>query len=113
MSVKNIVKAQPISTVNAANLLANAYLAMNAGFPDAIFMIRILNASNTNVFVSYDAINDNDFVPSGNGILELNFQSNAQPNNFVTLLSKGTRVYLRATAGVGSIFLAAYYQPQQ
>ena len=112
MSVKNCVKALPISFVDTATLSAVTFTPIGT-LANPVFLIRFFNPSNTNVFISYDGINPQDFVPSGGGILELNFQNNAQPNNFLANLAKGTTVYATATAGIGFIYMSAYYQPQQ
>ena len=112
MSVKNQVKAIPLAFVDTATITALTYTPIRT-LPQSVFMIRFFNPSNTNVFISYDAQNPADFVPSGGGILELNFQANAQPNNFLANLAKGTTVYATGTAGVGFIYMSAYYQPQK
>lgn len=112
MSVKNCVKAVPLTFVDTATITALTYTPIGT-LPNPAFLIRFFNPSNTNVFISYDGANPHDFVPSGGGILELNFQSNAHPNNFVANLAKGTTVYAVGTAGVGFIYMSAYYQPQQ
>ncbi len=112
MSVKNQVKALPLSFVDTATISAMTFTPIGT-LSHPVFLIRFFNPSNTNVFLSYDGINPADFVQSGGGILELNFQTNAQPNNFLANLAKGTTVYATGTAGVGFIYMSAYYQPQQ
>ena len=112
MSVKNIVKAVPLGTLNVAGISAITFTPIGS-LTEAVFLIRFFNPSNTNVFISYDGIGVHDFVPSGGGILELNFQSNAQPNGFLANLAKGTTVYAVGTAGVGFIYMSAYFQPPQ
>jgi len=112
MSVKNVVKAIPLSSLNTAGISAITFTPIGT-LPQSCFLVRFFNPSNTNVFLSYDGINPADFVQSGGGILELNFQANAQPNNFLANLAKGTTVYATGTAGVGFIYMSAYYQPQQ
>jgi hypothetical protein len=111
MSVKNIVKAMPLSSVNTATISAITFTPIGT-LPHAAFLVRFFNPSNTNVFISYDGVTQSDFVPSGGGILELNFQTNAQPNNFLANLAKGTTVYAVGTAGIGLVYMSAYYQPQ-
>jgi len=111
MSVKNIVLAIPLTSFNSAALAAG-YAPINAaGFPEPLFLVRLINNSNADVTISYDGVNDADFVPHGTQ-LQLNFQTNGQPNNFNALLAKGTVVYVKGAAGAGLIYLAGYYQPQ-
>lgn len=112
MSVKNIVKAIPLAFVDTATISAVTFTPIGK-LTEAVFLIRFFNPSNTDVFLSYDAIGVHDFVPSGGGVLELSFQSNAQPNGFLANLAKGTTVYAVGTAGVGFVYMSAYFQPPQ
>ena len=112
MSVKNCVKAVTLSSLDTAGISAITFTAIGT-LSQACFLVRFFNPSNTNVFLSYDGVNLHDFLPSGGGILELNFGSNAQPNNFLANMAKNTTVYAQGTAGVGLIYMSAYYQPQQ
>ena len=111
MSVKNQVKAVPLSILDTATISGVTFTPIGT-LSHPVFLIRLFNPSNTNVFLSYDGVILHDFVPSGGGVLELNFQSNAQPNNFLANLAKGTTVYAVGLAGVGLIYMSAYYQPQ-
>ncbi len=111
MSVKNQVKALPLGVLDTATISAITFTPIGT-LPHPVFLIRFFNPSNTDVFISYDGVNISDFVPKAGGILELNFQSNAQPNNFLANLAKGTTVYAVGAAGVGFLYMSAYYQPQ-
>lgn len=111
MSVKNIVKAVPLSFLDVSTITAITFTPIGT-LSQAAFLIRFFNPSNTDVFISYDGDQVSDFVPHGGGILELNFQANAQPNNFLANMPKNTTVYASGTAGVGFIYMSAYYQPQ-
>lgn len=112
MSVKNIVKAIPLTSINSTTFFG-AYLPINpTGLPQACFLIRIYNNSGVDVTISYDGSTDNDIIPHGTSE-QLNFQTNSQPNNQVALLAKGTIVYVRGTVSTGLVYLAGYYQPIQ
>ena len=109
MAVKNFVQAIPISSLDSAGI-GVSYLAINAGgLPEACFLVKIINNSNTDVTISYDGINDNDFMQDGE-IITLNLQTNSQPNNHIALMRKGTVIYAKGTAGVGLIYVVGYYQ---
>lgn len=103
------VKAVTLSTFNAAALNNVAFQAINAaGLTAACFFIRVVNDSNTDIFISLDGINDHEYVPQTS---EFDFpaQANAQPNAFGALIAKGTIIYVRGVAGVGTITLSGYY----
>jgi hypothetical protein len=104
----NSVKALELSTFDAA-ALTSSYQSMNApGLAEACFMIRIVNNSNVAITVSYDGITDNEYV-APTSPAKLGFQQNAQPAAYVALLPKFTQVYVKGTAGTGTIALSGYY----
>lgn len=102
------VKYQPLSTFNSASV-TGSYQAINAsGLTAPCFKIRIANNSNQAITVSYDGVNDHEYIIGGQ-TLELNTQENAQPSAGVALIKKGTIVYLKGTAGTGTIAFSGYY----
>lgn len=102
------VKALALSSIGSA-AVGVAYAAVNAaGFPHAPFFIRINNASNAAITISYDGVTDNEYLPA-NGIFELGSQTNSQPNAQVALFPKYTVVYVKGVPGVGTIYLSGYY----
>lgn len=112
MSVTNSVQAIPLTSIDSATLTAN-YQAINVGGLAApCFLIRVINASNVPVTISYDGVNDNDYLPA-NTVLQLNFQANSQPNNQVAKLSQGTKISVKGNVGIGLIYVAGYTQRNQ
>ncbi len=113
MALKNAIKAAPSTSRDSATF-NNTFQGLSAagGILGATVLLRIINASNTFVGVSYDGVTVHDCVLAGS-VLELNFQTNSQPSNMVAALPKGTNVYvIGAAAGVGFVFLATYYQSE-
>lgn len=108
---KNKVKAVALASKNS-NTVGATYSAVNAsGLPEACFLIRINNASDQAITISYDGSTDNDYL-AANTALTFDFGSNGYPNNFVALLAVGTIVYVKGTAGNGTISLSGYYLEQ-
>lgn len=108
---QNFVQAIPMSIFNAATLDPITKQPINSsGLPNACFLIRIVNDSDRDIFISYDGIADHDFLRTGES-LQLPFESNSSPNNYVANLRAGTKVYLSGVAGgSGSIYLIGYFQ---
>ncbi len=105
---QNSVKPLDLASVLSSTVTA-LYAPLNGtGFSQAPFFIRIINASNMAITISYDGVNDHDFVVA-NSVLEIPCQSNAQPGAFVALFPKNTIVYIKGTAGTGTIYIAGYY----
>jgi hypothetical protein len=105
---KNSVKPLLLSNL-ASSAITTTYAPLNGtGFTQAPFFIRINNASNMPITISYDGVHDHEYLVA-NSVFELPSQTNSQPNAHVALFPKYTVVYVKGTAGTGSIYLSGYY----
>lgn len=105
---QNSVKALAINSILSSAVTA-LYAPLNgSGFTSAPFFVRIVNASNMAITISYDGVTDNEYIPA-NSVFELPCQANAQPGAYVALFPKNTIVYVKGTAGTGNIYLSGYY----
>ncbi len=105
---QNSVKALALNSILSSAVTA-LYVPINgSGFANAPFFIRIINASNMAITISYDGVTDNEYIPA-NSVFELPSQANAQPGAQVALFPKNTIVYIKGTAGTGNIYLSGYY----
>lgn len=107
---KSFVLAIPFESINA-NTLGAGFVPINPdGLPQACFLIRIVNASNVTISISYDGAVAHDVILP-NETLQLSFQTNSAPNGYIANLKKGQIVYADAAlAGVGDVVLIGYYQ---
>jgi len=108
MASKNRVNAIEISQLDAATFVGT-YLPLTESLAKACFAIRITNASDVDVGISYDGATTNDYLQSGD-TLTLPVQDCAQPPSYVALFPKGFKVYINGLAGTGYVMLAGYYQ---
>lgn len=107
---KNYLEAIELQSINSTTF-TGAYQAINTdGLEHACSILRIVNDSTKDVTISYDGVTPHDYIRSGSD-LTLNLQANASPNGYVSLVKKGTVVYVSATAGTGYVYLAGYYNP--
>lgn len=105
---QNSVKPFALTSI-LSSAVTPIYAPINAtGFTQAPFFIRIINASSAAITVSYNGVNDHEFIPA-NSVFELACQTNAQPASGVALFPKNTVVYIKGTAGTGNIYLSGYY----
>jgi len=105
---QNSVKSFALSSI-LSSTVTSLYAPLNSlGFAQAPFFIRIVNASNMAITVSYNGVDDNEFIPA-NSVFELPSQTNAQPGAHMALFPKNTIVYVKGTAGTGNIYLSGYY----
>lgn len=109
MAVKNSVAAIPLKSIDSASFTGSYQLIYSLGTPNACFFLSIINNSNRDITVSYDGTNDHDFVPTLKS-RDLPVQTNSQPNNKIALFATGTKVWVKAAAGTGFVYLAGYYQ---
>jgi hypothetical protein len=105
---KNSVKATILSTLASSSVLTT-YQSLNPdGFIAPVFFLRVINDSTEPIFVSYDGVNNHDYVRAGSD-LEVSTQSNSQPNARYALFDKYEQVYVKGAAGTGTIAMTGYY----
>ena len=106
---QNYVKVIPMTSVDSATF-TGAYKVISAtGLPEACSLVRISNASDRALLISYDGVTDHDYL-AATSVLQLPFQSNSSPSGQVAQLKKGTIVYVKGAAGgTGLVYLSGYY----
>ena len=113
MSLSNKVAPIVMTSIDSATFTGNYQLLSGpAGIAQALIMMQISNDSDENITISYDGVNDNDFLLAGLD-RELQFQTNSSEPGKVAMLPKGTKVYVKGTAGSGSVYLAGWYISKQ
>jgi len=80
-----------------------------ASYPGSLSIVRIINASDKSINISYDGTNEHDHLQAGDTI-QLDLQANANPNGYVSNLPKNFGVWVAGSAGAGSIYVCAYGQ---
>lgn len=111
MAVKNYVLAIPLTSI-ASSTVGGTYAAINpTGLPNACFELRITNNSNKDITISYDGINDHEYLPTASAALQIYGQQGAQPSSFIANFAKGTVIWVKGTAGTGNIYLSGFYLP--
>lgn len=94
------------AAVNTAGIVAGYAAGLTLTQPAA--MLRFINASNTGVQISYDGVTNHDFILPTSTVT-LDFQSNNAPNGQMSMIRKGTIIYVAGTAGVGILYITGYY----
>jgi len=70
--------------------------------------LRLISAAKFPVYISFNS-NDIHEILLPETTIELNLQTNSSPNNFSSLLKKGTVVSVQGFAGIGYVYLVGYY----
>jgi hypothetical protein len=96
-----------------AALLTDAYQLI-ATLPHSVSILRIINASTDTILISHDGDNPYDCIVAED-TLEIQGQTNSQPQAMVANFAAGTNIYAALLTGdsgdTGSIIVAGYYQP--
>ena len=112
MASKNTVKAITLTSISSGSV-TGSYAAINSGgLTQPCFLIRIMNASDKDITISYDGTHDHEYILA-NSTLQVESQTNSQPNNNIAKFASNLVVYVKGTAGTGTIYLSGYYQPTQ
>ena len=109
---KSYVMAVPLTSFNTTGVTANFQAINPNGLPHAVIKLRVINASNILLIFSYDGATDHGVIQP-NDVITFDFQSNSSPAGYICNMRKGTVVSVRnpaGAAGVGLIYIAAYYQ---
>lgn len=112
MAVKNSVAALTLASFDSAHL-TDSYQTFTT-LAEPCFLIRINNTSDVGVIISFNGgVSASEVVEAGD-FLDLNFQTNAQPNNYIAKMAAGTVISITelTDAGTGLIYLSGYYQAQ-
>lgn len=116
MAHKNRVQAVSLSSFNAASL-SGTYQAINStGLSNACVILKIVNENSTGITISYDGINDHEYLPGTAAAIPretllLDFSGGSHSGSEMKF-AKGTVVYVKGTAGVGTIYLSGYYHDE-
>lgn len=107
MSLQNKVTPLTLELIDAP--FTGVWQLLYPGFEQPIFMIRIINDSDTGLLVSYDSAIigqvTNDYVAEHDTI-QIYFQANAQLNYTPANLSQGRKVWIRSLAAGGNGLVA-------
>jgi len=108
MATKNAVNPLLMKSIDSATMTSSYQAIDSLGIAKACFLLKIVNASSQAVTVSFNGVDDNDFIPA-NLPAEYPSQTNAQPNSWVALWEKGTKVYVKGTAGTGRVYVTGLF----
>lgn len=107
----NVIKADVLTSINAHSLLSTYQELNPGGLIGPSVLIRIVNDSYEPVYISFDGVNEYDFV-STHTSLEISPQFNAVPNSNCLRFRRGQLIYIASAGslkGAGDIYMTAYY----
>lgn len=100
------VSYEALRSINSATFTGN-YQALGTPLSHNPFLIKLVNSSTVPVTVSVNGSTDHDICPAGSFFL-YDEGANSSREGGLTV-SKGTQVYVKGAAGVGSVYLVVQY----
>lgn len=97
---------EPLRSIDSATF-TGAYQALGTPLVYNPFLIKMVNSSTVSVIVSIDGVTDHDICPGGSFFL-YDETANSSREGGLTV-AKGTQIYVKGAAGVGSVYLVAQY----
>lgn len=88
--------------------LTGTYQQVGSVFGHPMRVVKFVNNTNQDVLVSYDAVNDNDFVPA-NGFTLYDVTTNAYNEGGKFVFQNETPIFVKGTAGTGTFYVVAAY----
>jgi hypothetical protein len=90
------------------------YTGVGVAFADPVRIIKVNNTTNSNLIISFDGVNDKDFIFAGSAYV-LDYASNKEGPINKLEQSVGERVYVRYETGAptsGSVYVTIIYASQ-
>ena len=95
-----------LSSIDSATVTAS-YAALGSPLAHPARLIKFTNNANVDVTISWDGVNDNEFLPRGSFLLLDVTTNHSMPLNFE--IQQGTQFYVKGSAGTGLIYMSYYY----
>jgi hypothetical protein len=108
--MENVIMPITRTSFDSAAFVGIAYSALNPlGLPEACFMLRIVNYTNTYITVSFDSAVAHDIVSPGDTAVLYG------PNDRLLYFKKGQKLFVANAAvgggaAVGLVYLSGYYR---
>lgn len=90
--------------------ITGSYTALGSPFAHPVRIIRIINNTNTDVFISLDGTNNNMYLPAGTFVL-YDFTTNRELISPYFVIPNGTQLYIKynTSPASGSVFVETIY----
>lgn len=106
--MSNIVRVDKLRSVVFSDITSN-YLELGVPFSHAMRIVHFINATDQGVLISFDALNDNIFIPA-QGFCLYDFTSNEDTEESMRFQNL-TQVYLKyaSAPSSGNVYLICTY----
>jgi hypothetical protein len=108
MAFNIILRADALRSL-AFGSVTTTYVAVGTAFDHPVRIIKLLNATNADVTVSYDGVVDHEYIPAG-GFALYDFCTN-QAQTAGAFIAQGTIMYVKSAGAPssGGMYISTYY----
>jgi len=90
-----------------SSTFTGSYQAVGTALSFPTRIIKIYNGSSVGITISWDGINDHEYLPS-TGFVLLDVATNKE-SNFQCQISANTQIFVKGSSGTGLVYLSTYY----
>lgn len=105
-ALSTVILPDVLRSINAA-IFNGTYQAVGTALSFASRIVKFQNNTNQGCLISWDGINDNEFLPAGSFLL-IDVAMNRE-NSVVFDVQKGTQFYVKSVLGSGTFYISTYY----
>lgn len=106
MSYTGKIKWETLRSIDSATF-TGSYQALGTALDNPSYICKLVNNSNRLVTISIDGVNDHDIAPAGS--YWLYDEGKVSISGHLPALPKGTTIYVKGSAGTGSVYLVSQY----
>lgn len=92
----------------AAGSISGTYATVGTAFTHPMRLLKLINNTNGDLTISFDGVNDNDFVPAGGFTLYDLTTNKVQPDT-TFVFQNGTQVFVKGTPATGTFYVVAIF----
>lgn len=110
--IKDVIRAISYTRFDATTL-TNVYQVCVDQLPRPASILKFVSNADSAISISYDGSIDHEIVPAYSEV-KLLFQRNYRVESKISMLPKGTPIYVKYTIGApkgGYLYVISYYQP--
>lgn len=111
MSYTRKLTYEVLRSIDSATF-TGSYQTLGAILANPASIVKLVNNSTVLVTISFDGVNDYDIAPS-NSFWLYDVTSDSPPESGSIFVQKGTRYYVKGSAGTGSVYLVVQYVVQK
>lgn len=88
--------------------ISGTYAGIGSALDNPARLIKVVNTTDVNIFISDNGIDDRDIVPAG-GFFLYDLMSNRSEQSGLLVLDQGARLYAKGAPSSGSVYFTVVY----